>query len=78
MKNNPDDFTKQQNLNGKRLAILENQFFELEKHTNNLDQLLIQEKAKYEKLAKAYSELKSRYTNLGVIFQKNKILFYII
>lgn len=67
MKNNPDDFTKQQNLNGKKLAVLENQFFELEKHTNNLDQLLIQEKAKYEKLAKAYGELKSRYISLGVI-----------
>lgn len=69
MKNHPDDYTKQQNLNSKKLAVLEHQFFELEKHTNNLDQLLIQEKAKYEKLAKAYSELKTRYTNLGVILK---------
>ncbi|RNA01313.1 pericentrin-like isoform X3, partial [Brachionus plicatilis] len=73
VKNNPDDFMKQQNLNSKKLAVLEHQFFELEKHTNNLDQLLIQEKAKYEKLAKAYSDLKARYNNLGAVNNGNNL-----
>ncbi|CAF0917327.1 unnamed protein product, partial [Brachionus calyciflorus] len=71
--NNSDDFVKQQNSNNKKALILEQQFIELEKHTNNLDHLLVQEKSKNEKLMKAYNDLKTKYVNLGTMNSSNNL-----